>query len=230
VGPERKQVGVAGHERVGRPVDRDSEYLVIVRISADVRNLHWMNHVGNCFDFGARGSCASAFPAAGLDQHAFELSEDHVAGHELVSATENVFQNLARASAEVERRDEHVRVEDDPHSASGPTASPATPFHLPSDGFLRQSDRRGTPLTVGEEPVPALAALGVLAKRLAEKLTAGPPLLSRQTIDLGRKIGRKRDRHRSCGSHSDRITLSLTYCSWRVQTGVVASAAASSRT
>ncbi len=103
-----------------------------------------------------------------------------------------------------------VGVEDDPHSASGPTMRTAAALDRCRYRALAQPVRRSLCLPMSEELVPSPASLRVLAEGLPQQFAPRPPLLFCQTIHLARELGLQRYGHRPSHAHGHRVTLSLT--------------------
>jgi hypothetical protein len=80
----------------------------------------------------------------------------------------------------VERRHQHIGVENDPHSAWWLAARAATArFHGSYDGVVSQGTSSRSFCSIREEVIPSSTSLRVLAERFAQKFAAHPPLLVR---------------------------------------------------
>jgi hypothetical protein len=108
-----------------------------------------------------------------------------------VITTEDVVEETSRASTKVERRNQHIGIENDPHSACwlAPRAA-AAGFHRRCDGIFGHSADGRSLFSIRKELIPSFASLRVLAERLAQELAARPALLVRQAVDLDREFRR----------------------------------------
>ena len=110
--------------------------------------------------------------------------------------TEDVVEETSRASTKVERRHQHIGVEDDAHSACWLAAGAAAArFHRGDDGVFGQAAGSRSFFSIGKELIPSSASLRVLAERFAQKFAARPALLVGQAVDLHRELWWERDGH-----------------------------------
>ena len=112
-----EQVRVPGDKSVHRSGDGYRKNLIIVRIPTDAWNVNRRHHLGDRLEFGSHRRGPIARPATGLNEHDLELAQDRGTDDQRVITTEDVVEETSWSSAKVERRHQHVGVEDNPHSA-----------------------------------------------------------------------------------------------------------------
>jgi hypothetical protein len=193
---ECEQVGVPGDKNIGGSGDCGSKNLIVIRVPADAWNRKRHNHLRDRLELGSRRRSPIARPATSLHEHGIELTEDRGANDQRVITTEDVVEEMSRASAKVERRHQRIGVENDPHSACWLAArAAAARFHAGYDGVFSQGAGSRSFFSMGKKLIPSSAPLRVLAKRLPQEFAAGSALLVRQAVDFDRELWRKRDRH-----------------------------------
>jgi hypothetical protein len=114
---EREQISVPGNQSIHRSDDRDGKDLIVIRIPAHARNLNGRDYLGYRLELGSHSGGTIACPATGLHKHGLELIEDGGTDDQRVITTEDVVEKTPRASTKVERRHQHIGVENDSHSA-----------------------------------------------------------------------------------------------------------------
>jgi len=208
---DREQIAVPRNKSIHRSNDRDGKDLIVISIPADAGNLDRRHHLADRLELGSHRGSPIACPATGLHEHGLELAEDRGADDQRVITTEDVVKEPSRASTKVERRHQHVGVENDPHSACWLAArAAAARFHRGYDGVFSQGAGSRSFFSIRKELIPASASLRVLAERFAQEFAAGPALLVRQAVDLDRELWRERDGHSPSRAHEPTITRSVT--------------------
>ncbi len=114
---EREQIPVPRNKGIHRSDDGDGKDLIVIRIPADAGNLDRRHHLGDRLKFGSHRGSSIACPATGLHEHRFKLAEDRGTDDQQVITPEGVLKEAPRTPTKVERRHQHIGVEDDPHSA-----------------------------------------------------------------------------------------------------------------
>jgi hypothetical protein len=209
---DREQIAVPRNKSIQRSDDRDGKDLIVIRIPAHARNLNRRHHLGDRLELGSHRGGAIACPATGLHEHGLELAEDRGTDDQRVITTEDVLEEASRAPTKVERRNQPIGVEDDPHSASWLAARcAATRLQRGSDRIFTQGAGRRAFSSVRKKLIPSSASLRVLAERFAQKFAACPTLLVGQAIDFDRELWRQGDRHCPSRAHWVTITRSLTW-------------------
>ncbi len=193
---EREEVGVAGDKSIGRSGYGYRKDLIVIGIPTDARNLNRRHHIGHGLELRSHRDSPIARPATGLDEHGLQLTEDRGTDDQGVITTEDVVEETSRASTKVERRHQHIGVENDPHSACWFAArAAASRFHRSYDAIFSQGTSSRSVFPIRKELIPSLASLRVLAERFSQKFAARPALLVRQAVDLDRELWRERDGH-----------------------------------
>src|ERR1022692_3290662 len=205
-------MGVPGDKSIHGSNDRDGKDLIVIRIPTDAWNLNRRHHLGDRVEFGSHRCSPIARPSTGLHEHGLELTEDRGTDDQRVITTEDVVEETSRAPAKVERRHQHIGVENDPHSACWLAArADAARFHGSYDAVFSQGTGGRSFFSIRKELIPSSASLRVLAERFAQKLAARPALLVRQAVDLDRELWRERDGYCPGRAHEATITRSLTW-------------------
>ena len=204
---EREQIAVPCNKSIHRSNDRDGKDLMVIRIPADAGNLDGRLHLGDRLELGSICGSPIACPATGLHEHGLELAKDRGTDDQRVVTTEDVVEETSRASTKVERRHQHIGVDNDPHSACWlAVRAAAARFHGSYDGVFSQGTVSRLFCSIREELIPSPASLRVLAERFAQKFAARPALLVRQAVDLDRELWWERDGHCPGRAHEPVIT------------------------
>ncbi len=193
---EREEIGVPGDKSISRSGDGYRKDLIVITIPADAWNLNGRHRLRDRLELSSHRRGPIARPATGLHEHGLQLTEDRGTDDQGVITTEDVIEERSRASTKVERRHQHIGVENDPHSACWFAArAAASRFHGSYDVIFSQGTSSHSVFPIREELIPSPASLRVLAERFSQKFAARPALLVRQTVDLDRELWRERDGH-----------------------------------
>jgi hypothetical protein len=114
---EREEIGVPGDKSISRSGDGYRKDLIVITIRADAWNLNRRHYFGDRLKLRSHRCSPIARPATGLNEHGLELAQDRGTDDQGVITTEDVVEETSRASTKVERRHQHIGVENDPHSA-----------------------------------------------------------------------------------------------------------------
>ena len=208
---ERNEVRVPCDKSIDGSGDGYRKDLIVIRIPTDAWDLNRRHHLGDCLELGSRRCSPIARPATRLYKHGLQLTEDRGTDDQRVITTDDMVEETSRASTKVERRHQHIGVENNPHSAWWlATRAAATRFHGCRDGVFSQGAGSRSFFSIPEELIPSSAPLCVLAERFAQEFAACPALLVRQAVDFDRQLWRERDGHRPGRPHESTITRSLT--------------------
>ena len=130
---------VPGDKSTHRSNDGDGKDLIVIRIPADAWNLNRRHDLGDRLELGSHGCSPIARPAAVLHEHGLELIEDRGTDDQRVITAEGLVEETSRATTKVERRHQHIGVENDPHSACWLAAKAAAAgLHRGCDGVFSQ--------------------------------------------------------------------------------------------
>jgi hypothetical protein len=195
MGPEVEQVLVSRHDGLSTSGDRGCQYFVIVGIAQQAGYGFRSNDVGKQLQLTPYLPRSVGPKTKLTEQQVFEFIEERRAGREIELSVDDLLEKHSRNATKQDGRGHDIGVEEDAQPALA-RAAPRAASRLDhsGDGLFRKVPIGRQPFSEGEDLLPTLDPLYVLAKCLAKKLAAGPAFRLGQPVHFSEQVWGERNR------------------------------------
>lgn len=205
---EDEKIAIAGHDGRCFPCDRGRENRVVVTIPRDARDLWRLHDLSQQLDLRPHCSREQGVVSESNDEDLLELVQENGAGDERDLTTKHTHQKRSWQTAKHKSGDQNVGAEHDAHLAR--LRHPVLLHNSCDIGFLHAAPASSL-AACRKDPLPTLEPTDVLPERLAQELTAGPPLGPSHPVNFASKSWRQGDRYGPWRSQWSKVnTLSYT--------------------